>query len=145
MKGCVYDPSDTKSEVRWCRPCRRWFHSCCAEGELELEIEGDDGQQYLLEKGDDMFSRLISRPVRRVSRKHEAPLSLERIQIHLIGEWKERGGRNLGDYEMIEGVKECELFGGELDMNWEEEIERCVRVMGGWEWMRCPSCLSWYI
>lgn len=144
-KGGVYDPSDTECELRWCGPCRKWFHSCCIETERDLDVGEDEEQLYLLEKGNDLFSRLISRPVRRFSRKNDAPLSLEKIQTHLIGKWRSINGRIYDSEMMIEAVKESDLFGWDVDRNWEQTIETSLKDMGSWEWMICPLCLSSYI
>jgi len=101
-------------------------------------------QLYLLEVGLDLFSRVISRPVRRVSREHNAPLSLEKIQTHLIGKWK-RGIRFIADSDMGEVVVESEIFGAEVKDDWKKVIETSLEFMGNWKWMRCPCCLSSYI
>jgi hypothetical protein len=42
-------------------------------------------------------------------------------------------------------VEECHLFGGEVDEDWENTIERALEAMGDWEWMRCPWCMTSYI
>jgi hypothetical protein len=142
----VYDPSDVDCELRWCGPCHRWFHSSCVEVENTLELGEDDDQLYLLEKGTDLFSRLISRPVRRYSRKHGAPLSLEKIQTHLISKWRLLKGGVYDAERLSHDVEECDLFaGGVKEDKWEQAIESALKVMGDWEWMKCPSCLSSYI
>jgi len=131
-------------ELRWCGHCNKWFHSCCIEEAGDLDGARDVEQLYLLEVGLDLFSRLISRPVRRVSREHKALLSLEKIQTHLIGRWKS-GVRSIPDSDMDEVVEESEVFGGEVIDDWEEVIETSLKLMGNWKWMRCPFCLSSYI
>jgi hypothetical protein len=113
------------------------------EEEGDLDDAGEFEQLYLLEMGPDLFSRVISRPVRRVSRKHKAPLSLEKIQTHLIGKWKS-GVKSIADCDMDEVVDESEVFGEERD-DWEIIIETSLKLMGSWKWMRCPGCLSAYI
>ncbi|KAF8173125.1 hypothetical protein BJ912DRAFT_932123 [Pholiota molesta] len=112
IKDSVYDPSDVDCELRWCGPCHRWFHSSCVEVENTLELGEDDDQLYLLEKGTDLFSRLISRPVRRYSRKHGAPLSLEKIQTHLISKWRLLKGGVYDAERLSHDVEECDLFAG---------------------------------
>lgn len=109
-----------------------------------MEDARDVEQPYLLLVGSDLFSRVISRPVRRVSRKHNAPLSLEKIQTYLIGKWKS-GIRFVADSDMDEVVDESEVFGAEAKDDWEEVIETSLQLMGDWKWMRCPCCLSSYI
>jgi hypothetical protein len=109
-----------------------------------LDAAGDLEQLYLLEEGSDLFSRIISRPVRRVSREHNAPLSLEKIQTHLIGKWK-GGVRFIADFDMDEVVEKSEVLGAEVEDDWEKIIETSLELMGKWKWMRCPSCLSSYI
>ena len=109
-----------------------------------MEDARDVKQPYLLLVGSDLFLRVISRPVRRVSRKHNAPLSLEKIQTYLIGKWKS-GIRFVADSDMDEVVDESEVFGAEAKDDWEEVIETSLQLMGDWKWMRCPCCLSSYI
>ncbi|KIM34655.1 hypothetical protein M413DRAFT_14961 [Hebeloma cylindrosporum] len=140
----VYDPSDTTSELRWCVTCDKWFHSCCLQEEPDLESPGDLGQLYLLEDGFDLLARIISRPIRRLSREHDAPLSLEKIQTHLIREWK-TGVTSLEDCEIDTVVEDSDVFGGEVPDDWEALIETSLELMGEWKWTRCPSCQSSYI
>jgi len=131
-------------ELRWCAHCDKWFHSCCIEEEGDLDDARDVEQPYLLLVGSDLFSRVISRPVRRVSREHDAPLSLEKIQAHLIRKWKS-GIRFVADSDMDEVMEESDVFGAEVEDDWERVIERSLQLMGNWKWMRCPCCLSSYI
>jgi hypothetical protein len=97
-----------------------------------------------LEDGFDLFSKIISRPIRRISRQHKAPLSLEKIQTHLIGKW-ESGVRDMEDSEMDNVVTESEVFGAVEVEDWDEVIEMSLELMADWKWMRCPSCASSYI
>ena len=115
-KSSVYDPTDTGCELRWCGYCNKWFHSCCIEKEGDLEDARDVKQPYLLLVGSDLFLRVISRPVQQVSRKHNVPLSLEKIQMYLIGKWKS-GIRFVADSNMNEVVDESEVFGVEVRDN----------------------------
>jgi hypothetical protein len=109
-----------------------------------LDGARDVEQLYLLKVESDLFSRVISRPIRRISRKHKAPLSLEKLQTHLIGMWKS-GVNFIPDSDMDEVVEESGVFGGEVKDDWEEVIETSLELMGNWKWMRCPRCLSSYI
>lgn len=145
IKGGVYDCSDTQCELRWCGPCQKWFHSSCGEIESNLDLGEDQEQLYLLEKGEDLFSKIISQPIRRVSRKNDAPLSLEKIQTHLIEKWRSGQTCMIEHSEIITAVKDSDLFGGQLDIHWMEKIESSLKMMGSWEWIRCPCCLCSYI
>jgi hypothetical protein len=109
-----------------------------------VENPGGLGQLYLLEDGFDLFSKIISRPIRRISRKHKAPLSLEKIQTHLIGKW-EAGVRYMEDSDMVNIVAESQVFGGVEVEDWDEVIEMTLELTADWKWMTCPSCLSSYI
>lgn len=140
----VYDPSDTRCELRWCVHCKKWFHSRCIQEEPDLENPAGLGQLYLLADGFDLFSKIISRPIRRISRQHKAPLSLEKIQTYLIGKWK-TGVTSMEDSEMDQVVADCEVLGGFELEDWDEVIDMSLELTEGWKWMRCPSCLSSYI
>lgn len=99
------------------------------------------GQAHLLAAGEELFAQLISRPIRRVSRHHNAPLSLEKIQVHLIGKWK-GGVRSIARYDMEAAVESSGIFGADVEANLETSLES----MGNdWKWMSCPVCMSSYI
>lgn len=138
-----YDPADTESELRWCVSCKKWFHTDCIEREDDLGEAEDRGQGYILLTEESVWCKIISQPIRRVSRKHKAPLSLEKVQRHLIRKWN--SGEVLRDEKMLEEVRECDLFGGEIPENFLEVIEDVLVLMGVGRWMRCPTCLSRYI
>ena len=125
-----------------------WFNSCCGKGDADIDFEHQQYQNNMQTKGRDLFSRLISCPVRRVSRGNEAPLSLEIIQTHLISKMLKGGDYNSED--LIEDVMKLNLFGKSIEPhnNWqelEEFIESALDEMGHWNWMTCPSCLIHYI
>ncbi len=109
-----------------------------------MEDARDLEHLYLLEVGLDRFSRVISQPVRQVSREYNAPLTLEKIQTHLIGKWKS-GVRFIADSDMDGVVEESEVLGAEVKDDRKKVIETSLELMGNWKWMRCPCCLSSYI
>lgn len=126
----MYNTSDTRADIRWCIKCRKWFHSCCIkEAEDDLRDAENRGQSYLVSGGNDLFSRIITKPIVRLSRANRAPLSLEILQAHAIDIFKETGVPE-GDDWMIS--------------SWSVElIEDAVSTIENKKWMICPICISY--
>ena len=113
------------------------------EPDDDLDIKYGDQQQYLLHPRLDLASRLITTPIRRISRGHDAPISLERIQKYLIRQWMK--GNN-GNFALEDAVKKSKVFGHQVAVDeFPKSLEKALEGMGDWKWMRCPGCLTTYI
>lgn len=85
------------------------------------------------------MSQIVSQPIRRVSRHHDAPLSLEILQVYFQEKsviWKEES--------LFEMAKESGLFGA-YDKTEDEalrSIKDCLEEFQEVEWFHCPLCDS---
>ena len=124
-----------------------WFHSLCVGvvEEIDADKAKDRGQKHILvsDYDDSLWARVISQPIQRVSREHKAPLSLEKLQAHLIRRW--HSGRVLKDESLAEDVRQCGLFDGEIPSDFMELVEDALALMGEPRWMTCRICHSYYI
>ena len=141
----MYNPADTDVELRWCMKCRKWLHTSCvdAEDDDDLQKAKVRGQKYILLADKSLWARVISQPIRRVSREHKAPLSLEKLQRRLISKWT--SGQVIKDQDLMEEVRKSGLFDGEIPDDFLEMVEVALTLMGTPEWMTCPICKSYYI
>jgi hypothetical protein len=107
-------------------------------------LQVKEAQEYLRQSTDTLCARLISRPIRRKSRLHRTPLSLEALQTFLIKKNPPPSKRyKLTKKDVVDSfVFQTEV---EEDDDWEKEIEDALKSLGAWTWMRCPSCLSTFI
>lgn len=141
--GGRYDPSNMEDELRWCMDCNKWMHLACLGDECDLEDGEDNEQDHLLLQGPELWQKLISHPIRRVSRENKPPLSLEKIQNHLIV--KKKNGSELMDGNLLKEVQEADLFCGEIPEDALKIVEKALIIMGGFRWYKCAECLSYYI
>ena len=138
----IYNPSDTKYQLRWCGECVMWFHSSCL-GEQVTEFKPDDSssQSYLASTGESLLHDLLRQPIARVSRKHAAPLSLERAQKIAVERWVEFQEGNEVDEGTISGVfEESGVFADGMPDDWVKIVEQALVDLGSPIWYKCPLC-----
>ncbi|KAF8899745.1 hypothetical protein CPB84DRAFT_1747695 [Gymnopilus junonius] len=113
------------------------------KGDMTHQTWRDSGQLDISLQEQYLWVAIITQPIWRVSRKNEAPLSLEKIQVYLIKEWKKNKKMNA---KLTRGQVEASgLFAGQVPPNFQSIIKGALESMGSADWMECPNCHSSHI
>jgi hypothetical protein len=151
-----YQAEDTGNPVRWCARCQKWIHEgCCGNPVKEpLEKAEDFDQGYLDIQASDIreanpqfdFLRLVTTPIQRIPGRHQAPFSLEKLQVQCRVHYEER--RIPSCLTLTELVQEVQFF-----RSWDEAdaesteamVTKALDYLKGRSWFVCPACQSQYI